>query len=81
MAVVGVGCSGMGRRSTPRGKTVDLGRHLTPGLHHGKASDEPGEGSRACKGVREGADGEGGGTETILSWQPPEKCLMLPRVD
>lgn len=33
---------------------LDLGRHLTAGLHHGKVSSEPGEGSRAYEGVTDG---------------------------
>lgn len=33
---------------------LDLGRHLTAGLHPGKVSNEPGEGSRAYEGVTDG---------------------------
>ena len=71
----GARCSGVDRKDAHREKTADLGRHLPAGLRFVKVSDEPEEGSRACKGSGLGRRGRGR-TEGVLPAATGETSIV-----
>ena len=70
----------MDRKDAHREKTTDLGRHLPAGLRFVKVSDEPEEGSRACKGSGLGRRGDRG-CPPSSHWGNVHSCLEVEEAE